>query len=344
MAMSEYHSETEPQVSVRNVLPSRSEADRHSHGRRRNSFGNGGQAMHAQRLARALGWLSIGLGVAEVTAPGTVARWSGMNDNRGLLRMLGVREIAHGVGILSRRKPVGWIWSRVFGDVIDLAVLGKAAAAPTANKRRIAAAAAAVTGVTVLDFKAGQQLARVADQIPEEEPIRVTTSVLIGRPAEEIYCFWRDFKNLPRIMAHLESVETLDDRRSRWVAAGPAGKSIAWDAEITDEKPNQLIAWRSVAGSTVENSGRVKFVSAPGGRGTIVSVELTYWPPAGMIGATVAKLFGEEPQIQIKDDLRRLKQNIEAGESITTEGQPAGRARSTSWKYDHAGRRIAAAY
>jgi uncharacterized membrane protein len=273
-----------------------------------------------------------------------VARLAGMNGNRGLVWALGVREIAHGVGILSRRKPVGWIWSRVVGDIIDLAVLGKAAAAPTANKRRIAAAAAAVTGVTVLDFKAGQELTRVANQIEEDEPIRVTSSVLISRPSEEIYRFWRDFKNLPRVMEHLESVEATDDKRSRWVAKGPGGKRISWEAEVTEERANEFIAWRSIAGSTVDNSGYVKFGTAPGGRGTLVFVELNYRPPGGVIGATIAKLLGEEPQLQLKDDLRRFKQIIEAGEVVTTQGQPAGRARSTSWKYDHAGRRLAAAF
>ena len=305
---------------------------------------NAAEVAQAQRLARALGWFSLGLGIAEVAAPGTVARLAGMNGNRGLIRALGVREIAHGVGILSRRKPVGWVWSRVFGDVIDLTVLGQAAAKPDANKRRIAAAAAAVIGVTVLDFKAGRQLARVADQIEEDDSIHVSHRIIINRPAEEIYKFWRDFQNLPRIMDHLESVEVIDDKRSRWVAKGPAGKRAEWEAEITEDRPNELIAWRSTASSTVENSGYVRFEPAPGGRGTLVRVELNYLPPGGILGATIAKLLGEEPELQLKDDLRRLKQLMEAGEIVTTEGQPAGRAKSTSWKYDHAGRRLATAF
>lgn len=300
------------------------------------------EVVQAQRLARALGWFSIGLGITEITAPGTVARLAGIDGRHGLVRILGVREITQGLGILSRRKPVGWLWSRVFGDVIDLAVLGKAAASPEANKGRIAAAAAAVTGVTVLDFKASQTLSEVADAIEDDDSIHVRKSIIINRSPEEIYRFWRDFKNLPRVMEHLESVEITDNKRSRWVAKGPAGKRVHWEAETTEDRPNELIAWRSIEGSMVDNSGSVRFEPAPGGRGTLVRVELNYRPPARLVGGTVAKLLGEEPDIQLEEDLRRLKQLLEAGEIITTEGQPAGRARSTSWKYDYAARRLAA--
>ena len=305
---------------------------------------NGGDAAQAQLLARALGWFSVGLGMTELVAPGTIARITGMNGNRGLIRALGVREITQGVGILSRPKPVGWLWSRVFGDVVDLAVLGKAAASPRANKFRVAASAAAITGMTVLDFKSSQQLTRVADLIEDDGSIRVKKSIVINRPIEEIYNFWRDFKNLPRVMEHLDSVDVTSEKRSHWVAKGPAGKRIQWEAETIEDRPNEKIAWRSLEGSTVENSGSVRFEAAPGGRGTLVRVELAYRPPAGPLGVTVAKLMGREPELQVEEDLRRLKQLMEAGEIITTEGQPAGRAKSISWKYDHAGRRLAAAF
>ena len=181
---------------------------------------NNAEAAQVQRFARALGWFSIGLGMTELAAPRTIARITGMNGNRGLIRALGVREIASGVGILSRRKPVGWLWSRVFGDIVDLVVLSKAAASPHANRLRLAAAAAAVGGVTVLDFKSSQELTRVADSI-EHEPIHVKKSIMIRRPAAEIYSFWRDFENLPQVMRHLESVDVTGDKRSRWVANGP---------------------------------------------------------------------------------------------------------------------------
>jgi uncharacterized membrane protein len=145
-------------------------------------------------------------------------------------------------------------------------------------------------------------------------------------------------------MEHLESVETIEDKRSRWTAKGPAGSRIHWDAEMTEDRPGECIAWRSIEGAQVENWGSVKFASAPGGRGSFVIVELHYNPPAGAVGVAFAKLFGEEPALQLVEDLRRFKQIMETGEAITTEGQPAGRSRSTSWKYDYAGRRLAAAF
>src|SRR5262249_43303222 len=144
--------------------------------------------------------------------------------------------------------------------------------------------------------------------------------------------------NLPRFMKHLESVQVKGERRSRWMAKAPAGTRVEWDAEITEDRPNELIAWRSLEGADVDNSGSVRFERAPCGRGAVVRVEMRYSPPAGVIGAGVAKLFGEDPEWQVKDDLRRFKQVMEAGEIITTEGQPAGRARGAARRYDRAAR------
>ena len=297
-----------------------------------------------ERLARRLGWFSIGLGITQIAAPRAFAKLVGLNGNRTLMRVLGIREIASGVGILSRRKPTGWLWSRVGGDLMDLTILGKALVSPSTNRRRVATATAAVTGVTVLDIRASQELS--SSPTPEDNriSIRVKKSVTINRPAEELYALWHDFQNLARFMKHVESVQVTGDKRSHWIAKGPAGKSVEWDAETIEDRPNELIAWRSVEGSTIENSGSVRFEAATGGRGTVVRVELEYYPPAGLLGATVAKLLGEEPEGQLQEDLRRLKQLLEAGEIITTEGQPAGRAKSTSWKYDYAGRRLASAF
>ena len=302
------------------------------------------EADRARRAARALGWFSIGLGVSELAMAGTLARMAGIHRSRGLLRVLGAREIAHGLGILSGRRPAAWVWSRVLGDAMDLAVLGKAAASPYANRRRVAAAAAAVAGVTALDVTTGRQLSRLGDQAEADPTIHIRKSFHVHRPVQELYRFWRDFKNLPRVMQHLETVEQTEDGRSRWTARGPAGSRIHWDAEVTEDRPGEVIAWRSVEGSMVENWGSVKFTAAPGGRGSFVSVALHYDPPAGSVGVAFARLLGEEPLLQLEEDLRRFKQIMEAGEAITTEGQSAGRARSTSWKYDHAARRIAAAF
>ena len=155
--------------------------------------------------------------------------------------------------------------------------------------------------------------------------IKVTHSVTILKPAAELYAFWRDFTNLPRIMDHLEAVTVQDGKRSHWVAKAPLGKAVAWDAEIINEVPDELIAWQSLPGGDVDNAGSVTFKPAPTGRGTELRVEINYAPPAGKVGATVAKLFGEEPKKQLDDDLRHFKQLMEAGERPTTEGQSSGR-------------------
>ncbi|HAZ48434.1 MAG TPA: cyclase [Cyanobacteria bacterium UBA11369] len=156
------------------------------------------------------------------------------------------------------------------------------------------------------------------------QSIKVEKTVTINSSPEELYRFWHDFENLPRFMKHLKHVKVYDEKRSHWIANAPLGNSVEWDAEIINDQENHLIAWASVEGADIDNSGFVRFQPAPNGRGTEVKVVIEYNPPGGAIGAAVAKLFGEEPEQQIGDDLRRFKQIIEAGEIATTEGQPVG--------------------
>jgi uncharacterized membrane protein len=158
--------------------------------------------------------------------------------------------------------------------------------------------------------------------VPYELGVRVDRVVTVNKPREEVYRFWRQFDNLPRFMRHLESVKDLGFGRSHWVAKGPAGRTVEWDAEILVEKENELISWRSLEGSGVQNAGSVHFRDARGGRGTEVGIELQYNPPGGLVGATVARLFGEEPTKQIAEDLHRFKALMETGEVPTTCGQP----------------------
>ena len=153
----------------------------------------------------------------------------------------------------------------------------------------------------------------------ERGAIPVNKSIVVNAEAEELYQFWHDFENLPRFMRHLESVTVLDGRRSHWKATGPAGTTVEWDAEIIDDRPNELIAWRSVEGADVANAGTVRFRPAPGGRGTEVTVELEYDPPGGVVGKTIAKLFREEPGQQVHDDLRAFKQVMEVGEVVLSD-------------------------
>ncbi|MFF0308363.1 SRPBCC family protein [Streptosporangium sp. NPDC004379] len=149
-------------------------------------------------------------------------------------------------------------------------------------------------------------------------------AVTINHPREEVYRYWRDFGHLPRFMTHLESVEVTGDGRSHWTARGPAGKSVQWDAEIVEDRPGELISWRSTGRATVPNSGTVRFADAPGGRGTEVRVSLSYDPPGGKAGLALARLLGEHPEQQVHDDLRRFKQVMETGEVVRSEGSPEG--------------------
>jgi len=148
--------------------------------------------------------------------------------------------------------------------------------------------------------------------IARGEGIRVERSIVIDRPAGELYAFWRNFENLPRFMSHLESVIVLDEQRSHWVTRGPAGTRVEWDAEVHHDVPNRLIAWRTVPRSEVDHAGSVHFEPRGSGLGTEVRVVLRYDPAAGLAGAAIAALFGEEPSRQIADDLRRLKGVLEA--------------------------------
>ncbi len=156
-------------------------------------------------------------------------------------------------------------------------------------------------------------------------PIHVEKSFTIYRPVEEVYRYWRNFENLPKFMRHLRSVQPTGDRTSRWEVRSPLGTGIGWDAEITDERENDYILWRSLPGGAVEHRGSVEFRKAPFGDATEVAVSLDYRSPGGKLGSGVARLFGENPEQQVREDLRRFKQLMEAGEIPTTEGQPSGR-------------------
>jgi uncharacterized membrane protein len=159
------------------------------------------------------------------------------------------------------------------------------------------------------------------------EGIRVERTVTVNRSKAEVYQMWRDFENLPRFMEHLDSVKVdeTDGSRSHWVAKGPLGRQVEWNSEIIEERDNELLVWKSLPGSMIESMGRVEFMDAPGRRGTIVRVSMQYNPPAGSLGAVFAKLFGEEPNVQINEDLHHFKQLMETGEVATVQGQPTGR-------------------
>ncbi len=293
--------------------------------------GTGGES-----TADGLGYFGIGLGLAELLAPNVVARVIGIRnpDDRNIntLRLMGLREIGSGIAILSGQQPTTAVWSRVVGDAIDLALLGRTLANPENDRARALFGIANVLAVTALDLTTARQLARQprteANAGADSGMIRTKRSITVNRPVEEVYAFWRNFENLPRFMRHLESVTVTGDGRSHWVAKAPAGQSVEWDAETTEDRPNELISWRSLPGSDVHNAGTVSFMPAPGDRGTEVRVELEYDPPFGKLGSKVAMLFREEPGQQVHDDLRHFKQVMELGEIVLSD---ATKQRGPHW-------------
>lgn len=308
-----------------------------------------------RRIAAGVGWFGIGLGLFELAAPRTLARligleapstrWRGArrlsterlsqmlpHNVRGdpvhslIIRGLGLREILSGIGILARPRPAPWLWSRVVGDMMDLSLLGLALNSSRTDRTRLAAATAAVAGVTALDVYASIEFtrARRSGRLPltVTRALPLEASIVINRPPEECYRFWHDFENLPRFLRSIESVRVESDRRSHWVARAPGGIRVEWDAEIIDDTPDRLISWRSL-NADVPNAGSVHFDPAPGGRGTLVRVRMSHDMPT--LSGFAARVIGKVPKRQVREDLRRFKQIVETGEIPTTRGQPSGR-------------------
>jgi uncharacterized membrane protein len=158
--------------------------------------------------------------------------------------------------------------------------------------------------------------------VAEDADELVGRTVSINRPRRELYDFWRDFRNLPLFMENIEDVTVVNGNRSHWVVSGPAGSDLEWDSEITEDIPGEVIAWRTVTGASVKNSGRVEFRDSSNGRGTVVTVTIAYDPPAGKLGKAFAKVFRREPKIQARQELRRFKQLMETGELPTAVMRP----------------------
>lgn len=301
----------------------------------RNGEPSTGTQTQEERLAQGLGWFGIGLGLMELVAPHQCARMAGLpSGHRTLIQVMGLREMASGFGIVTQSTSAAAVWLRVVGDMVDLACLSAAFMSRRADRTRLTTTLAAVVGATVLDVVTAQQLSRGVKT--RNGAVRLTASTVIDRSREELYRFWRDFSNLPRFMKHVRQVDLHDERRSHWIATGPADATVEWDAEITEDLPHESIAWRSIDGTVIDQAGTVRFEPAIGNRGTIVTVDLEYRLPLGTVGAAVAAWFGKDPRQTVNMDLRRFKQMMETGDVITTEGQPAGRDESTSWKYDRA--------
>jgi uncharacterized membrane protein len=278
-----------------------------------------------ERLARLLGWFSIGLGFAQIAAPAKVAAMIGVEDDDetiAVMRVLGVREIASGLGILTQPKPTPWLWARVGGDAMDLALLRRALSSPRVDYNRVVAATAAVAGIAAVDALCSTRLTAEADTSHPDEAtaqsreVHARAAVTVNAPLAEVYAFWEDFQNLPRFMGDFASVEVSGNRRSHWSLTAPAGMTLNWDVEITDATPMQRIAWQTAQGTALNASGDVRFRTAPGGRGTEVVFDATFSPPGGELGRKIAGFFAEALGAKIGSDLRRCKQLIELGEIV----------------------------
>jgi uncharacterized membrane protein len=260
-----------------------------------------------EHLARGLGWFSIAAGVVQVLAPRAVGRLTGAPMPPALVMLCGLRELACGIGILAQRKPLPWVNARIAGDALDLAGLAAALAIPGVGRKRLLAAGAAVAGIAALDIYCARELG----ERERGAPLYVSTSVVVERPAEALYRFWRDLENLPRIMPHLQSVQVLGENYSHWIAHAPWGGRVEWDSELIDDIPAQRLAWRTVDGSEVFNAGSVRFTPLADGTRTEVTVELLYVPPAGAVGAAVARLFGKDAGQDMVADLAEFKRVME---------------------------------
>ena len=292
-----------------------------------------GQVMKRHDQSRALsvglGWFSVGLGLAELTAPRSLARLIGIRhdaDAVSLLRAFGARELANGIAILSEPNRPAWLWSRVAGDTVDLLSLLQA---EKLDSQKTTAAAAAVLAVTALDVYSAQRLSaaenRAAGNMGRSTEVQVTEAITVNRSLEDVYDFWRNFENFPRFMRHIEAVR-VDGRSSHWRAIGPGGVRVEWDAELVEEHDNERLSWRTVEQSPVVHHGSVRFARAPRSSGTEVRVHLHYSPPAGRLGRGIAWLLGSDPESQIHEDLRRFKQVMETGEVVISEGPALRRA------------------
>jgi uncharacterized membrane protein len=212
---------------------------------------------------------------------------------------------------------------------MDLALLAAALRSRGVQRNRATAATAMVVGVTAVDLFGALKLGRHEDTphspTSSARMTPTTRTIVVSRSPEDVYQFWLSFENFPRFMKYVESVTALGNGRSHWKARGPAGKLFEWDAEIVENRPNELISWRSLPGADVENAGSVRFERAPGGRGTLVRVNLRYFPPAGTAGAVIATLFGSEPGQEVQEELRRFKQVLETGEVMRSDASVHGR-------------------
>jgi uncharacterized membrane protein len=268
----------------------------------------------SDKLSRAIGWSSVGIGAVQLAAPVALAQVVGLApDRRGSLaaRLMGLTNLAIGAGLLARPRGGSRMWARVAGDAVGAGLLALAASGRRSSDARMAAALAASGTALVLDTLAARRIAR-----SHRVSVPLVYAVTINKPPAEVYGFFRRFENLPRFMDYLDSVEQQGERRSHWKARLPLGRTLEWEAEITEDRPGELIAWETVGRSLFAHRGRVTFAAAPGEEATEVRVWMEVGLPGIAPSPTLANLLTRP---QIKGDLRRLKQVMECGEVLVSD-------------------------
>ena len=285
-----------------------SEGARSSAGRVLNSLSRDGEGrgMAEAKAGQGLGWFSIGLGLMEALAPRSTGRLIGVQERAGVLRLLGIREIVCGIGLLAQPEAAGWRWARVAGDVLDLAFLGLA---PSGERTRRAAAAAAVLGVAAVDLAASRAASRRAPG--RKGPARAV--VTIGRSPEDCYRAWTDPATAARAVGPGCSLRSAPPGMLRWTVHGGGTSPVEADVEVRTDGMGR-VEWRSSEGAPFRVSAVVTFEPAPGGRGTVAILEAEV-PGAAALPA----------RVRTEKILRRFKQLLETGTIPTTEGQPSGR-------------------
>jgi uncharacterized membrane protein len=269
-----------------------------------------------------LGLASVALGVAKAVAPGALARLAGAPDDRRarrLVRWLGAREVVIGLGLLGSRRPVPWLWARVAGDALELALLG-AVGARRGDRGRAVGALGVLAGVAALDVACAVAATRARRPLVLAPAPRAVT---IARPREEVYRFWRDFANVPAFMDDIELVEVLDERRSRWSAHGPVGPVVSWEVSVDEDRPGERLRWSSVQGaqSDVRAEGIVRFADAPDGGGTAVELELGYGLPDDAPDRAAAFVERAATVARVEGVLARCKEVLESGRYAGADGE-----------------------
>lgn len=287
--------------------------------------GRGQDSNTLRKLAHSLGWLSVGLGVTEIVAPRAFAKLEGISRHTPD-KLKKFRKLASGVGLLAKPQPSLNFWTRIGGELLQFAN-SRRAARSRGSGARIAATVAAVGGATAL----GAVLIKKSRAgSVSHRSMQHSASVAINRPIEECYRYWRDPQKLPTFFKNLKEVHTIGNDRLELVTRGPKGQEISRAMIVTEDVPNQSLAWRSIEDRRFTESGSVRFEPLAGGKGTIVRLHVSHEIPSAT-ARVVTSLLGHDPALRLRKTLLRFKQMLEAGEIATTEGQPAGRSAGTTW-------------